>query len=219
MAFELIVSDPLLKGLVGWWKFDEGSGTVAYDSSGNGNDGNLINGPTWTTGKIGGALSFDGVNDSFEVSEDFFYGNSFSFSFWVHNSLSNGSTNSTSSKLLFSNGTTTDLNKHLHFGFRQSGTLFFGFHDNDLESSLIGSSMWKLFSFTYDYSNKSRRIYVDNYLVSSDVSSNHYLGRSNLVLGKRSFSSNYFTLETDDVRIYNRALSAEEVQALYNLGQ
>jgi hypothetical protein len=30
-----------MDGLVGWWKFDEGSGTVAYDSSGNGNDGNL----------------------------------------------------------------------------------------------------------------------------------------------------------------------------------
>jgi hypothetical protein len=216
---EVLVKDAILNGLVGWWKFDEGSGTVAYDSSGNGNDGNLINGPTWTTGKIGGALSFDGVNDSLEVSEDFFYGNSFSFSFWVHNSLNNGNTNSTSNKLLFSNGTTTDPNKHLHFGFRQSGTLFFGFHDNDLESSSIGSSTWKLFSFTYDYSNKRRRIYVDSHLVSSDMSSNHYLGRSNLVLGKRSFTSNYFTLETDDVRIYDRALSAEEVQALYNMGQ
>ncbi len=50
-------------GLVGWWKFDETNGTVAYDSSGNGNDGNFTNGPTWTTGKIGGALSFDGVDD------------------------------------------------------------------------------------------------------------------------------------------------------------
>ena len=43
------------------------NGTVAYDSSGNGNDGNLINGPTWTDGKIGNALSFDGVNDMFNV--------------------------------------------------------------------------------------------------------------------------------------------------------
>ena len=49
-------------GLVGWWKFDETNGTIAYDSSGNGNDGNLTNGPTWATGKIGGALGFDGVN-------------------------------------------------------------------------------------------------------------------------------------------------------------
>ena len=57
------VNASLLGGLVGWWKFDEGSGSVAYDSSGNGNDGNLMNGPTWTAGKIRGALSFDGMND------------------------------------------------------------------------------------------------------------------------------------------------------------
>ena len=50
-------------GLIGWWKFDETSGTVAYDSSGNGNNGSLRNGPTWTNGKIGGALSLDGVDD------------------------------------------------------------------------------------------------------------------------------------------------------------
>jgi hypothetical protein len=42
--------------LVGWWKFDETEGNIAYDSSGNGNDGNLTNGPTWVEGKIGGAL-------------------------------------------------------------------------------------------------------------------------------------------------------------------
>lgn len=36
-------------GLVGYWRFDEGTGTVAYDSSGNGNDGTLVNSPTWTT--------------------------------------------------------------------------------------------------------------------------------------------------------------------------
>ena len=61
---EVKVSDALLNGLVGWWKFDEANGTVAYDSSGKGNDGNLTNGPTWrVNGKIGSAFSFDGVND------------------------------------------------------------------------------------------------------------------------------------------------------------
>ena len=47
------------------WKFDETSGTSASDSSGNGNNGMLVNGPTWnpTGGKIGGALSFDGTDD------------------------------------------------------------------------------------------------------------------------------------------------------------
>jgi hypothetical protein len=48
------------RGLVGYWKFDEGSGTTANDSSGYGNNGTLYNSPTWTTGKVGGALSFNG---------------------------------------------------------------------------------------------------------------------------------------------------------------
>ena len=48
---------------MGIWHFDEGSGMVAYDSSGYGNNGTLTNGPAWTTGKFGNALSFDGVDD------------------------------------------------------------------------------------------------------------------------------------------------------------
>jgi len=48
-------------GLVGYWSFDEGSGTTVYDSSGNHNDG-TINGATWTGGQFGKALSFDGID-------------------------------------------------------------------------------------------------------------------------------------------------------------
>jgi hypothetical protein len=54
-------------GLIGWWKFDEGYGDTAHDSAGE-NDGALINNPTWTTGQIGGALSFDGINDYVNVA-------------------------------------------------------------------------------------------------------------------------------------------------------
>ena len=42
------------------WGFDEGSGTTAFDSSGNGHDGTIEGNVTWTVGKIGGALEFDG---------------------------------------------------------------------------------------------------------------------------------------------------------------
>ena len=55
-------------GLVGEWHFDEGAGSVVEDSSGNGNDG-VIRGATWVKGKYGGALSFDGVDDYVEVPD------------------------------------------------------------------------------------------------------------------------------------------------------
>lgn len=54
-------------GLVAHWKFDEGSGTVAADSSGLSNHGTLQNGASWTSGKIVGGLRFDGSNDRVRV--------------------------------------------------------------------------------------------------------------------------------------------------------
>lgn len=55
--------------VVGYWKFDEGIDIMAFDSSGYGNDGELINGPTWVTGISGTALRFDGVNDHVNISD------------------------------------------------------------------------------------------------------------------------------------------------------
>jgi len=53
--------------LVGWWKLDETSGTIAHDSSGNGHDGILMGTPQWVPGQIGGALELDGVDDYVET--------------------------------------------------------------------------------------------------------------------------------------------------------
>ncbi|HMR73277.1 MAG TPA: PKD domain-containing protein, partial [Candidatus Saccharibacteria bacterium] len=55
-------------GLVASYGFEEGSGTTVNDNSGQGNHG-TINGATWTTGKFGTALSFDGVNDWVAISD------------------------------------------------------------------------------------------------------------------------------------------------------
>src|SRR5207247_1743894 len=50
-------------GLTAYWNLNEGTGTVAADSSGNGNDGTLMNGPAWTAGTTGTGLAFDGVTN------------------------------------------------------------------------------------------------------------------------------------------------------------
>ena len=49
--------------LIGWYKFDQTSGTTAADSSGYGSNGTVINGATWTTGNRGNAVDLDGTND------------------------------------------------------------------------------------------------------------------------------------------------------------
>jgi hypothetical protein len=56
--------------LAGYWKFDEGSGTIAYDSSGNGNDGTFNGDPQWVTGYFGTALEFDGSGDWLDCGSD-----------------------------------------------------------------------------------------------------------------------------------------------------
>ena len=55
--------------LVAAYNFNEGSGTVLNDLSGNGNQGTLVNGPVWSTGKYGGALTFDGANDLVTIND------------------------------------------------------------------------------------------------------------------------------------------------------
>jgi hypothetical protein len=210
---EVLISDSLLNGLVGWWKFDESNGTVAYDSSGNGNDGSLTNGPTWVSGKLGGALSFDGVNDYFSVSKDFFNNKSFSLSIWVKNSLNNN--------VILIHGAVHDTNRNLHLQFRESGNkgLTFAFYSNDLESTFSGLLDWGMFTFTFDNTNKLRVAYANGNQVSLDTSPSPYYGNGNLIIGRNSVTgSMYYTEITDDLRIYDRALTTAEVQALYNLG-
>ena len=51
----------LSTGLAAHWDFDEGAGTTANDASGNGRPGTLMNGPSWTAGRVDGGLTFDGT--------------------------------------------------------------------------------------------------------------------------------------------------------------
>jgi hypothetical protein len=236
MAFELIVSDPLLKGLVGWWKFDEGSGTVAYDSSGNGNDGNLTNGPTWTDGKIGGALSFDGVNDYVDLGQKNLGVNSnLSISYWFKPNNGNGviveqGWNYTGNEFgwvvyLGTNNHTKVAARSISFGSGDNTGNYNGSAIVQDAADTVDLNVWQHVSVIKVGTN------IKIYLVGSlshegqiQKSAITYNSGYSLSIGKgltdtgSSYNSLYQGL-IDDMRIYDRALSAEEVQALYNLGQ
>ena len=77
----------LQNGLVGYWPFNEGTGTAAMDSSGDGNTGILLNGPTWSSGKSGLALAFDGTNDYVEIphAQSLNLSTALTVSVWINN--------------------------------------------------------------------------------------------------------------------------------------
>ena len=223
-------------GLVGWWKFDEGSGTVAYDSSENGNDGNLTNGPTWATGKIGGALSFDGVDDYVDFGQrNLGINSNLSVSYWFNPNDGNGviveqGWNFTGNEFgwVVHLGTNTHdklADRSISFGSGDNTGNYNGSAIVQDAADTINLNTWQHVSVIKAGTN------IKIYLVGSlshegqiKKSAIVYNSGFSLSIGKEltdtgsHYNSHYQGL-IDDMRIYDRALSAEEVQALYNLGQ
>ncbi len=81
--------------IMGMWLFNEGNGDTAKDSSGNGNDGEIIGGAKWVDGQFGKALEFDGTDDWVEVQHSdavaFEKGTSFSITLHYNGSAVGGS--------------------------------------------------------------------------------------------------------------------------------
>jgi hypothetical protein len=212
---EVKVSDALLNGLVGWWKFDEGSGTVAYDSSGNGNNGNLTNGPTWTDGKVGGALSFDGVNDYVNVpSIQSVNGGGVTFAVWIKpthfDSIDYPSIISGAGVSFHGSGPAyISSNNKGRVGFYLSGS-----SAGNVFTRVVPLLDWS--HITAISNGTNYQIFWNGVLEQQSSQVTGQVGNSSIMIGSEA---NTWLGLIDDVRIYNRALSAEEVQALYNLGQ
>jgi hypothetical protein len=217
---EVKISDALLNGLVGWWKFDETSGTVAYDSSGNGNNGNLTGGPTWVTGKIDGALSFDGLDDyvSIPATADLDLAN-LNISAWINTS------NYRQNGFIFEKTSNGQVNSQYNLFFEHSSNslrwrttpVSGNYHESRLATNILTS--WNFLSASYD--GITKKIFLNGNLSKSDSFSGTIVQNPNGIslIGKHPPANYFFNGLIDDVRIYDRALSAEEVQALYNLGQ
>jgi hypothetical protein len=202
-------------GLVGYWPFDEGSGTIAYDKSGNGNNGTLTNGPTWKSGKVGGALSFDGVNDAVNTSGNFpsIAGN-FTISIWTK---WNQFQNYGGIVFNYAGNTAPYFNFFLSsytssIGFYLSNGVTIQSVSQSYASVNIVTNNWYLLNVVADGS--FIRFYFNGILKQSVPQTVSSVGSS--FPFSISHSIDPFNGSLDEVRIYNRALSASEIQALYN---
>lgn len=223
------------KGLTGHWKFDETSGTVVADNSNYHHNGTIVNMPdaNFTSGKFGNGLQYlnpvaaSAVNVP-HAEQLLFDANSFSISLWVK--LTNGSSNYNTGKdcyLIHKGQFTNPDGKWYGIQLRDS-TLTFAIDDasskSDIGVSLKKASAHHIFNNNFshivaikDTAAKQIRLYVNGVQAGSKTySTNGTIGKALPLLIGNSMENKPFHDVMDDVRLYNYALSAAEIAALYN---
>jgi hypothetical protein len=191
-------------------KFNETSGVTAADASGNNNIGTLANTASFAIGKNGNAVSLNGVNQYLSVNNSATLNptTAITLSAWIKSSDLSGN------RVIFQK-------QHYNPAFELAvygGQLVFNLAGPGSASVAAPSTgAWHLVTATYDGTNK--KIYINGALVAT-VAGTGVIGTNpeSVFIGTRGSWENFFNGLIDDARIYNRALTATDVLALYNGG-
>ncbi len=209
LSFQSQTHSLLGSDLMGWWNFNEGSGTTARDISGYDNHGIII-GATYADGVLGTggtALEFDGVGDYVDI-EEIWYGDNWTLSFWFKaNTIENY------------NSLFADDNE----GSARGGIAFFNNQlwvrekDEDGKATFRTNTFFNVDAWYYAVAIRDSGVYkwhingVEDKISGQDEYANidkiDRIGNSNSTSGINGL--------IDDVRIYSRALTASEIQTLY----
>lgn len=215
----------LTNSLVGHWTFDSPdlAGTTAYDRSSSGRNGTLTNGPVSTIGRIGQALSFSTAQANYVTASgvtELDSASTFTMSFWGKRGASN-------SIISVYRGSNTSCN-HVNITPYSDGLVYFRIcaGADAYGTYSLNDTKWHHYTMVYDGSlsgNSRLQAYVDGVNISSSLSftgtipatSGSYTG--GLDIGRHNLTDANDGV-IDDVRIYNRALSADEIKRLYKMG-
>ncbi|MHC4499602.1 MAG: lamin tail domain-containing protein, partial [Planctomycetota bacterium] len=188
-------------GLEAYWKFDDGSGNTATDSAGT-NHGSLKGGTSWTSGRIGGALSFDGTGDYVSIAGvNALAGKNLTVQAWIRLDASAGQYN----HIL----TQHDAGYYGYYFFVLNKTLKFYVYGSSgfieaVSPQPLNTGQWYHVAGTNNGSQLS--LYVDGQL-KSGVPSFGYTGVNyNAYIGCEFSTPFYYYGLIDDVRVYDHAL-------------
>jgi hypothetical protein len=201
-------------GLVAAYGFNEGSGTLVSDVSGNGNNG-TISGATWTTsGKYGKALNFNGTNALVSVNNapSLQLTNAMTLEAWVYPTTVNSLWRDVIYKgndNYYLEGTSSNS------GRPAAGAIFGGAYGEVYGTGALTANTWAHLAATYD--GATMQLYVNGVQVASRAQTGAIATSTNpLQIGGDSLYGQYFAGRIDEVRIYNRALSVAEIQSDMN---
>ena len=218
-------------GMVSYWKFDEGSGATAYDTLGT-NNGTLVNGPVWTTGKINNGLSLSNNqyvtvphNSALEITGNL------TIEMWVKpNSLT--CSGADPAYALLSKRTANNAVPY-EFMIGCNGKLRFHYYGTNIQwpnfestgTLVVGSWQHVVVTRSFSGTDATVTFYINGVVSGSSVqATGAALPSSQAVwISRDGYNSSYTNEGTysglmDEVAIYNRALTAEEIQQHYQNG-
>ena len=209
----IVLAKHLLPVFLAHWELDETEGHVAYDSIG-GHDGTLNGNPLWRPagGKVNGALLLDGIDDY--VSADFAWNTwkmIISATAWIKGGAPG--------QVIISQADGSGYGASWLYADSSGGKLTTKLMDPQpalVSESMITDGAWHHIGLVWDGS--FRHLYVDGAEVARDAATLSYTtpcdGGLYWGVGKNLDAGSFFSGMIDDVRIYNKALTPEEIAAL-----
>jgi hypothetical protein len=198
------------QGLVAWFRFDGN----ANDSSGNGLHGTPIGSVNYTNNRFGeGNSALSGITGGASGSNKIegtgldLNGTSHSISLWLRTNYT-GNTGKNGEWIL-KVGESGQAGKSLHVAADYGSALRYSFFFDDFEiATSVSDQNWHHVVVTFDQATRERNIFIDGTLDSSDTAVRGFTGND-------YFAFLGANVDLDEVRFYNRVLSAEEVSSLF----
>jgi Concanavalin A-like lectin/glucanases superfamily len=205
-------------GLVGWWKFDDGAGAVAKDSSGNGYDGTVYD-AAWVAGNLGGALDFSGA-EYVDVPPESWSTivTQATVCFWAYGDPDF----QPQANFIFgafsdpANNEARRMSAHVPWS---SGTVYFdtggpGYNRIDKAGDPADyEGTWTHWTFLKNADTGDQQIYINGVLWHSGTGmTNTMEGVTKFTIGtKPSLAEGWYQGMIDDFRLYDRALTVDEL--------
>ena len=189
-----------------------GSGTTWTDLSGQGNNGTLVNGVGYNSGNLG-SLSFDGVNDYISTP---ITGTFSQITFEFYGFFDDPNLN----MLLRQESAFGDwISNRVHFGTRWTGSnAGMHFNVNGIWQTTPPTNLrygWNHYVLVYDTVNNLKRVYL-NGILSSSHGTNGNMVLGDFRIGVATNLNAYYRGNISNFRVYNRALTASEIQQNFN---
>jgi len=222
MVFAVSLLPAAQADVIGHWKFDEGTGTTATDSSGNGNDGTITS-PSWTSGVHGGAIQFNGSSTVVNFGEGPSLDGTVDFTVaaWIK-------TTATATGVIIQQRDADSNGWYGQYQLRMNGdgTLSFyvynawnGYQFNFKTTQTVNDGLWHHVAAVRD--GTEGRIYIDGGIAASEDRGELYALKDYITVAVGSNirgNNQYFNGVIDDVYLLNEALDTNDIIGLMDAG-